>query len=269
MIDKGHGPAVVMVPGIQGRWEWMSPAVEALATRCRVVTGSLANDQGSQLAIDPLSGFESYVEWVDDLLDRAGLDDAAVCGVSYGGLVALHYAAKRPERVRSLILVSTPSPSWEPNCRVEWYLRFPRLMSPIFALSSPFRLYPEIARALPHPVTLGSFAVRHLHRVIRYPPAPTEMAQRIRLLKGIDFADDCRRIKMPTLVVTGIADLDRVVPVSSTREYLDAIHGSRYIQMADTGHIGLVTKPHRFSTVVADFVAAQDENQNRPMQVSA
>jgi len=36
MIDKGHGPAVLMIHGIQGRWEWMSPAVDALATHAEI-----------------------------------------------------------------------------------------------------------------------------------------------------------------------------------------------------------------------------------------
>ena len=31
MTDRGAGPPLVLVPGIQGRWEWMAPAVDALA----------------------------------------------------------------------------------------------------------------------------------------------------------------------------------------------------------------------------------------------
>ena len=199
-----------MIPGVQGRWEWMVPAVDALAGQCRVITGSLAGDRGSVGAIDPAAGFENYVVWVDALLDRARLTQTALCGVSYGGLVALHYAASRPDRVRALILVSTPSPTWKPNCRVEWYLRAPRLLLPVFALSSPFRLYPELVSAFPNLVRRGAFAMRYLHRVTRYPLSPTRMAERVRLLSAIDFAEDCLQVKAPTLVITGEPDLDRV-----------------------------------------------------------
>ena len=185
MIDTGNGPPVVMIPGVQGRWEWMAPAVDALANRCRVITESLAGDQGSSGRIDPIIGFESYVEWIDTLFDRAGLTEAALCGVSYGGLVALHQAAVRPERVQALILVSTPEPTWTPSCRLEWYLKAPRLLSPVFALSSPFRLYPEVAAAFPNLLQRGAFAIRHLSRVMRYPLTPTRMAQRVRLLSGM------------------------------------------------------------------------------------
>ena len=269
MVDKGYGPAVLIIPGIQGRWEWMSPAVDALAARCRVVSGSLAGDRGSLRPIDPTRGFDGYLEWADELLDRAGLTQVAVCGVSYGGLVALHYAAYRPERVESLILASTPSPGWKPDCRIERYLRAPRLMSPVFALSSPFRLYPEIAHAFPNPFARAWFALTHLHRVTRYPFAPTNMAERVRLLEGVDFLSDCRRVNAPTLVVTGAQGLDRVVPVESTRQYLEAIPGATYAQIDDTGHIGLVTRPEPFAEVVGRFVATHAKPVRVPLQVSA
>ena len=269
MVDRGHGPAVLMIPGIQGRWEWMSPAVDALATRCRVISGSLAGDPGSLRRIDPDQGFDTYLGWADELLNRAGLEQAAVCGVSYGGLVALRYAAHRPERVESLILTSTPSPRWKPNCHIERYLRAPRLMSPVFALSSPFRLYPEIAHAFPNLFARAWFALTHLHRVTRYPFAPTNMAERVRLLEGVDFLGDCERVNAPTLVVTGARGLDRVVPVESTREYLETIPGAAYARIDDTGHIGLVTRPEPFAQVVGSFVATHAQRGNIPQQVPA
>ena len=42
VIDRGAGTPLVLIPGIQGRWEWMAPAVDALAARTRVLTGSAA-----------------------------------------------------------------------------------------------------------------------------------------------------------------------------------------------------------------------------------
>ena len=257
MIDRGSGPAVVLIPGIQGRWEWMAPAVNALATRCRVITGSLEEPSEKSRANEASaeSDFDIYTRWVDELLDRVGLDRAAICGVSYGGYVALHYAAERPARVTSLTLASAPSPSYRPTCRVEWYLKAPRLLSPVFALSAPVRLYPEIAVAFPNLLVRAVFALRHLHRVTRYPFEPTRMAQRMRLLDGVDFAGDCGRVRAPTLVVTGDRELDRVVPVESTREYVRAIPGATYTRLEGTGHIGLVTKPQRFADVVGGFVA--------------
>ena len=254
MIDKGSGPTVVMIPGIQGRWEWMSPAVDALATHCRVISDSLAGDRGSLRELELAKGFHSYLDWVDELVDQCGMKQVALCGVSYGGLVALHYAAHRPERISSLVLVSTPSPQWQPNRRLKWHLHAPRLLSPAFMLSSPFRLYPEITRALPSFVQRVWFAITYLRCVIKYPCAPTNMAKRVQLLTDIDFVEDCKHISAPTLVVTGSPGLDRVVSVDGTREYLKAVPGASHEQIDETGHIGLATKPDVFARVVSNFV---------------
>ena len=62
MMDTGTGVPIVMIPGIQGRWEWMEPAVEALAARCRVVTESLPGDPGSSMPLDHARGFDAFVE---------------------------------------------------------------------------------------------------------------------------------------------------------------------------------------------------------------
>ncbi len=196
------------------------------------------------------------MDWLDALLAKAKLEHAAVCGVSYGGLIALRYAAARPERTMALALVSTPSPTWKPNCQIDWYLRAPRLLSPAFALSSPLRLYPEIARAFPDLFRRGAFGAQHLWRVITHPFRPTRMAQRVRLLETANFAEDCPQVSAPTLVVTGEAGLDRVVEVDSTRHYVRAIADAAYVQIGDTGHIGLVTRPREFADVVASFVTA-------------
>ena len=255
MIDVGTGPPIVLIPGIQGRWEWMRPAVAALARRCRVISFSLAGDRGSGRAFDRTRGFDSYLDQIDEAMGHAELADAAVCGVSFGGLIALRWAARYPDRTRALVLVSTPSPDWAPDRRVNWYLRAPRLLSPVFAAQSPFRLGPEIWRALDGVGDRLAFAARHVGRVMRSPFSPRRMADRVRLISTIDFEVDCRRVTAPTLVLTGEPGLDRVVPVGGTRSYADRIRGARHGTLERTGHIGLVTRPDRFADMVGRFVA--------------
>ena len=255
MIDVGSGPPVVLIPGIQGRWEWMWPAVDALERRCRVISFSLDAGHGRGQRIDPTRGFDVYLDQLEEVMTRAGLADAAVCGVSFGGLVALHWAAQRPERTRALVLVSTPSPTWRPDCRVHWYLRAPRLLSPLFAAQSPFRLGPEIWQALDSLGDRLAFSGRHLATMARSPFSAVGMAERVRRMSTVDFEADCRQVTAPTLVLTGEPGLDRVVPVDATRRYADRIAGARHATLERTGHIGLVTRPDRFAEMVAPFVA--------------
>ena len=115
MFDRGSGPSIVVIPGVQGRWEWMRPTLDALARRCRTISYSLCGDFGSGRTIDQAVGFENYLRQLDAVLDAAGLRESALCGVSYGGLVALRYAATRPLRVRAMILSSSPAPGWVPT----------------------------------------------------------------------------------------------------------------------------------------------------------
>ena len=255
MIDVGSGPALVLIPGIQGRWEWMWPAVDALERHCRVISFSLAERRRDGRRVDATRGFDDYLEQIDAVMSRAGLADAAVCGVSFGGLVALHWAARRPERTRALVLVSTPSPDWKPAARVDWYLRAPRLLSPVFAAQTPFRLGPEIWHAIDGVGDRLAFTGRHLARVALSPFSPAGMAQRVRQMSMVDFEADCRRVTAPTLVLTGEPGLDRVVPVAGTRSYTDRIAGARHATLERTGHIGLVTRPDRFAAMVGPFVA--------------
>src|SRR5215216_3956096 len=122
LVDVGSGPPLVLVPGIQGRWEWMKPAVDALARRCRVITFSLADEPSCGAAFDVRSGFWCYVDQIAQAMDAAGLREAVICGVSYGGLIAAAFAARHPERTSALVLVSAVPHTWTPDERVSFYL---------------------------------------------------------------------------------------------------------------------------------------------------
>jgi pimeloyl-ACP methyl ester carboxylesterase len=254
LIDRGSGPPLVLVPGIQGRWEWMQPAVEALAAGCRVITFSLADEPTCAGRFDAARGFDCYVEQIRDAMDQAGVARACVCGVSYGGLMAAAFAARHPERVSGLVLVSALPPSWRPDARVRFYLRAPRLLSPLFLLNS-LRMYREIAAACPGALDGLRAAARHAANVMAHMLSPARMARRVRLLQTVDLARELESLAVPTLVVTGEPQLDRVVPVRLTEEYLRICRGAERVTIGSTGHLGLITRPHAFASGVVPFVA--------------
>jgi pimeloyl-ACP methyl ester carboxylesterase len=101
-----------------------------------------------------------------------------------------------------------------------------------------------------------SFLARQALRAVRAPMIPSLMAQRIRQTRGVDLKAECCRVVAPTLVITGEADLDRVVPAETTRRYASLVRGAQYRLMERTGHIGSLTQPARFARIVADFVHA-------------
>lgn len=235
---------LVLIPGIQGRWEYMRPAVDALSRHFDVRTFSL---RGAETLDD-------YAAQVAGELDRGGIDRAVVCGVSFGGLVALRFAATRAARTHALVLASTPGPGWTLRKRHRIYARLPWVFGPLFLLESPWRLRAEIAAAMPDGRSRRAFKRATLRTACAAPLSLTEMAKRARLMTTVDVRDDCERITAPTLVVTGEPTLDHVVPAEGSSAYVGLIRGSRGHVLERTGHIGTVTRADAFSDVVNDFV---------------
>jgi len=246
---------LVVVPGIQGRFEWLSPTLDHLRRRLPTLSYSLCGDLRSGCRLDPALGFENYMVQLDGVLDRARLDRVALCGISYGGFIALRYAATRPHRVGALILTSSPSPGWKPNPRQGRYILRPWISTPLFLATAPGRLWPEIHAAFDDWPSRLRFCAEHMARVIAAPAIPTLMAQRIREEQALDFFPDCAKIAAPTLITSGEPHLDSVVPVSATREYLSLIPGAEYAVIERTGHLGLLTRPDRYASVVGDFIS--------------
>jgi pimeloyl-ACP methyl ester carboxylesterase len=263
IVDRGGGTPVVVIPGVQGRWEWMAPAIDALAKRCRVVTFSLADEPTSGGRFDEGHGFACYVDQVREALDAAGIREATICGVSYGGLIAAAFAARYPARTSSLVLVSALPAGWHPNARVRFYLRAPRLLMPLFMVAS-LRMYPEIAAANDGVATGMAAALRHCGRVVTHMFSPSRMARRVGLLPSVDLRQELSTVTAPVLIVTGEPPLDRVVPVTDTHEYLQLWPDAHVATIARTGHLGLITRPAAFANVVVPFAERCGGSTSRP-----
>jgi pimeloyl-ACP methyl ester carboxylesterase len=256
IVDVGSGPPVVMIPGVQGRWEWMKPAVDALASRVRVITFSLADEPSSQARFDPSIGFDNYVEQVREALDTLGLQRAAICGVSYGGLIAAAFVARYPERASALILVSAMAPAWTPDARIARCLRFPWLMTPVFCLGS-LRFLREIGAATGSTWSATTMAWRHAGMVVRHPFHPARMARRVRLLSSARIETALAGVTTPAVVITGEDSLDMVVPPALSRTYLKLLPQATTTRIARTGHLGIVTRPDEFARIVATIALEQ------------
>ena len=239
IVDKGAGAPLVLIPGIQGRWEYLGPAIDALSTSFRVITFPLRGERRSGGAYDPARGLDNYADQIVDVLDTLHIDRAIVCGISFGGLIALHAAACHSHRVAALILVSTPGPTWRPLKRHMFYARMPRLLGPLFLAEAPWRLRNEISHGF---WKLGS--------LLKAPLSLTRMAQRGQAISSADTLADCARVTAPTLVVTGERSLDRIVPVDGSLEYLRLIRGATSATIEGTGHLGAITRPERFTEIV-------------------
>ena len=137
IIDKGSGTPLVLVPGLQGRWEYMRGTADALARSFRVLTFSLCGERSSGLRLEPAKGLDNYPAQIRAVLDERRVDRAIICGVSFGGIVAVKFAAAEPDRTRALVLASTPGPQWHLRRRHQIYVRAPRIFGPVHFSHSP------------------------------------------------------------------------------------------------------------------------------------
>ncbi len=253
MIDRGNGTPIVLIPGLQGRWEWMRPAVTALAKRHRVISFSLCDERTSRFPCDPARAFENYISQVELALDRARLDRAVIAGVSYGGLIATEFAARHPDRVSALVLANALHSSWQPDRNQQRYLDSPIRSVPMFLAGAAGRARAELLAALPGFGDRWRFTVVQGARVVCAPSSPAKMARRVAWARAHRFAD-AHGGDTPTLLVTGEPALDQVVPVDVTRRYLDDFAGATHVVLERTGHNGLVTRPDAFAGVLERFV---------------
>lgn len=256
IIDRGTGAPIVMIPGIQGRWEYMRPAIDALAESFRVITFPLRGERGSCGSLNPTRGLDDFVDQIDAVLDDRHLARATICGVSFGGLIALRFAAQRSERTSALVLVSPPGPNFRLRRRHRIYARLPRILGPVFLAEVPRRVRPEIALAIPDRPDRRRFVWLQIATFARAPVSLSRIAARARLIGIHDQPADCARILAPTLVVTGEPSLDHVVASDGTSEYLGLIRHACAVRLEQTGHLGYITRPREFAAAIREFHAS-------------
>jgi pimeloyl-ACP methyl ester carboxylesterase len=170
------------------------------------------------------------------LLEHLEIERAHVVGASMGGMIAQVLAARRPERVASLVsIMSSVGSRWSGQ--------------------PAFRVYPLLLRPLPRDRDAYIKAAEKVFRVIGSPGFPRDEAQVRDLLgrsydRGLTAAGTgrqmaailasgnrtaaLRRITAPTLVIHGTAD--KLVSVSGGRATARAIPGARLMVIEGMGH---------------------------------
>jgi 3-oxoadipate enol-lactonase len=242
-VEQGDGPALVLVPGIPGPWQYVRPAVDALAASFHVLSFSL----GSECSV------ESDVIHLEQELDRRRIGQAVVCGISFGGLVALRFAATRPNRTRALVLASVPGPGTKLKPRHRMYTRWPYVFGPLFVAETPIRLWREVKSALPTHSDRLRFYWSQVQAFLAAGVSLPQIARRACLIEDLDVGGDSNRVVAPTLVITGDPALDWVIPVNDTMGYMPLIHGARHVALEHTGHLGTLTQPAVFAEEVRRF----------------
>src|SRR6478672_5704874 len=103
--ELGEGPAIVFIHGLGASWQSWLENMPELARDHRVVAMDLPGFGYSEMPREDIS-IEYYASWTCRMMDRLGIDSAAVVGNSMGGFVGADLAIRYPQRVQRLVVVS-------------------------------------------------------------------------------------------------------------------------------------------------------------------
>lgn len=222
---SGEGPPVVFLhagSGSSRMWEHQIPDFTGAGYRF------IAYDRRPEgVAVDDLETLAAHL----------GLDRFHLVGTAAGGIVAVDYALSFPRRLRSLVIANSIL-----GVQDEDYLEMTRGLRPapgFNAIPAEIReLGPSYRAANPAGTQRWKELARH----------STPHATRNRITYAA-----LETIKIPTLLLTGDADLYAPPPV--LRLFAARFPNCESVVIAECGHSAFWEQPEAFNRVVLDFIS--------------
>lgn len=123
-------PALVLLPGAGATSTVWFANVAALARHYRVYALDLMGDVGRSVPGETSIGsVDELLDWLSTVLDGLDLPTAAICGHSYGAMIALAYSLRNGSRVEALTLLD-PNGCFGPMSAQYLLHAIPILLSP-------------------------------------------------------------------------------------------------------------------------------------------
>ena len=244
-----HRGVVVLTHGLGGDLEFWAPHLDALAAHHRVLRWDLRGAGGSTKAPGPYSP-ALFARDLAGLLDELKISRANLVGHSGGGVVSQRFALDFPDRVESLVLVSTSSEVGE-RARHAWN----RLADAVERGGFGPEREPDARGFSPSFAAARPDVVQELARRTRRND-PASYAASARAFGGYDWTAELGRITAPTLILQGLADA--MTPPGGSVILARGIPRSRLIMVPDAGHNLPLEMSALFASAVLAFLAGRE-----------
>lgn len=245
------GETIAFSHGLLWSTELFARQIEALRGRYRCIAWD-HRGQGKSAA-DHRAHIGMELVWHDAmlLLEALGVGPVHFCGLSMGGFVGMRMAARRPDLVRSLMLLET-SADEEPIENVGRY----RLLNRIVRLVGAWPVRDRVAQIMFGETFL---AERSRHTELRrFLEIMTRRRDIWRAVNGVvdraPVAAELPRITAPTLIVVG--DEDVATPRAKAEHIARAIPHARLVTIPRAGHSSSVEEPAAVTAALEAFLAA-------------
>ena len=248
---QGEGDPLVLIPYLAADHACYAFQLPAYTEHFSCISVDLPGSGESDTPAGPYAT-ETYADQISGLLRAIGVERAHVAGVSLGAAVAMHLAARHPERVRSLSLHS----AWD---QTDAYLQTIVRMWRSLAVSLPTVADAVIQGIFPLCFTPEMYVKRpefaqSLADFVRSRPAQSAEAflWQSDAVLAHDATASLRQIQAPTQVTFGAHDL-----VTSTRfaEHLTGgILNCELVVFDHLSHGALHEDPEIFNRATLDFL---------------
>jgi len=254
---------VIFLHGVNGHLEVFAKNVAAHAAEYRVLALDLL---GHGYTGKPDHDYEiaHYIDHVLAFMDAAGVARASLVGTSLGGWISARIAARMPERVETLSLVSSggltaytavmdklrtlgtqaagategsndDDPRAAVRKRLEFVIKDKALVSDEL-VEARWRIYqqPDYKHALPHILCLQDMEIR---------------------TRNLLREDELNRISARTLVLW--TEDDPTATLADGKRYADAIPGARFEVFDASSHMPQFEEPDRFNALHLAFLRGE------------
>jgi proline iminopeptidase len=213
--------------------------------------------KSKQVKPDASWGMDAQVADMEAVRAKFGFQKFDLVGDSYGGLLAMAYAAAHPEHIEKLILSDSAAPAWKDIVRVLPDV-FPDVLEQITAREQNSAGGPVAAdqRIRDHFLMLFySEANRdaYLAGVKDLESVPQVSAAVQKATRTLDLTPELPKFKFPTMVITGRYDMN-VTPVTAWNIY-KAIPGAKFVVFEKSGHLPSYEEPDKYVQVVEEFLS--------------
>ncbi len=244
----GSGPAVALVHGFglnRAMWQWQLPA---LTPHFSVLTYDLL---GHGESADP-SGTPDLAMFSGQLLrimDRCGVERAAVAGFSLGGMIARRFALDHPDRLSALAILHSPhdrSPAERDAVRER--VRQTQVQGPSANVDSALERWFTPACRTQAPELIDQ--VRRW--ITRNDPKVYSRIYRVLAEGDSEILQGLERIACPTLVMAGEDDPGNTPAMA--RAMAELIPGARLVVLPGLRHMALAESPPAVNEPLCAFL---------------
>jgi pimeloyl-ACP methyl ester carboxylesterase len=245
--DTGEGPALLLLHAFPLEASMWDAQVAALSGRYRCLRPDFWGC-GSSSPPPGAVTIDGYAAVLLEELDRLGVAEFAVCGVSMGGYMEFALLRAAPERVRALVLSNTRAAADDEAARAARM----KMIDDVRAGGVEAIVEPMTQRLL----CAGCQQEAHIADPVRGRIRMCSEAGVIAAIEAIAGRPDSTAmlgdIGVPTLVVCGTADV--IVPIEESRAMAAAIPGAEVHEFEGAAHLANLEQPQAYTSALGHFL---------------